>query len=413
MASEAKISSEEKLELNDDAVRYSNIALGVGVVALAAGYGLGMGDTEYLLRSYLVAFMYVLSIGLGCLWFVTINHLVNAKWWIVVRRVAELLAAQMPVIAVMSLGIVLPMALVDTGSDADIQKLYTWLSDANVHSDHLLHHKAGYLNKGFFLTRFAIYVLFWGGIGTYFLKRSLAQDGASAEGSITIKDQLRSLSAPAMLLFVLTLTFCSFDLLMSLNASWFSTMFGVYYFAGCVRASYCTMALCLLWLQSTGRLKTYVKVDHFHDLGKMMFAFTIFWAYIGFSQFMLIWYGDIPEETTWFKMRFIGDWRMVSTLLPICHFAVPFLGLLSRHVKRSRVGLAIFAVWILCTHYIDLYWLVFPTGGEEAPFGPTQPLFVVGLMGVFFGMALRRAKGISLVPHKDPRLAHSLAFENY
>lgn len=419
MASEAKVSSHsnrspsEKLEIDAEAVQFSNIALGVGVVALGAGVALGMSDAEYMFRSYLVAFMYVLSIGLGCLWFLTINHLVGAKWWIVVRRVVELLAAQFPVIALLSLGIVLPMALVDTASEAPIQKLYVWLSDANVSASHLLHHKTPYLNKSFFLIRFAVYFAFWVGLSGYFLKRSLEQDKASGEGGIAIKDHLTRISAPSMIVFALTLTFCAFDMLMSLNAEWFSTMFGVYYFAGCLRAGYCSMALVLLWLQGHGRLSTYVKVDHFHDIGKMMFASTVFWAYIGFSQFMLIWYADIPEETVWYHARFNGEWLVVSVMLIVCHFVVPFFGLLSRHVKRNRNALAFFAVWILVMHFVDLTWLIFPDNSGKVPMGLTQILFLVGVLGVFFGAAARRAKGVHLVPSNDPRLGESLAFENY
>jgi hypothetical protein len=416
MASEAKVSSptnRDQLEISAEVVQFSNIALGVGVVALGAGVALSLNDVEFLFRSYLVAFMYVLSIGLGSLWFLTINHLVGAKWWIVVRRVPELMAAQFPVIALLSLGIVLPMALVDTASEAPIQGLYVWLSDAQVGASHLLQHKVPYLNKPFFLIRFAVYFAFWIGLSTYFLKRSIEQDKATGEASIAIKDHLTKISAPSMIAFALTLTFCAFDMLMSLNATWFSTMFGVYYFAGCLRAAYCTMALVLMWLQGKGRLKDYVKVDHFHDIGKMMFATTVFWAYIGFSQFMLIWYADIPEETAWFHARFQGDWRTISTALLVCNFAIPFFGLLSRHAKRSRKILAFFAIWILSFHYLDLYWLIFPNGGGEAPFAPTQILFLVGVLAVFFGVVARRAKGVNLVPTNDPRLADSLAFENY
>src|SRR5690606_24433489 len=185
------------------------------------------------------------------------------------------------------------------------------------------------------------------------------------------------------------------------------------YFAGCVLTFYSSMALSLMWLQKHGRLTTWVKADHFHDLGKMMFAFTIFWAYVGFSQFMLIWYGDLPEETHWFKWRFTGDWRVVSTVLLVCKFVITFFGLLSRHVKRSRGGLAFFAVWILCFQYLDIYWLVFPQGQEECPLGVRDILIVLGMLGIVFGMAARQATGASVVPTKDARLKQSLAFDNY
>lgn len=413
MASEAKVSADEKLEIGAEATQFSNIALGVGGLALVGGVALGWGDQESLLRSYLAGFMFTLSIGLGALWFVTVNHLTNAKWSIVVRRVAEILAAQMPVLAVLSLGIILPMALVDTHGESPIQSLYVWLSDAKVHADHLLHHKAPYLNKGFFLVRVVVYMAVWVGLALYFYKRSVQQDNANTEQSEAIRGQLAKMSAPGMIAFALTVTFFAFDMLMSLDYSWFSTIFGVYYFAGCVLTSYSSMALCLLWLQKQGRLTTWVNVNHYHDLGKMLFAFTVFWAYVGFAQFMLIWYGDIPEETHWFKWRFTGDWRVVSTLLLVCKFVITFFGLLSRNVKRNPKALAFWAVWILAFQYLDIYWLVFPTGQEEVPLGLRDVLIVVGMLGVLFGMAARKATGASLVPTKDSRLKQSLAFENY
>lgn len=414
MASEATFSANEKLKLDKEATGFSNIALGLGVVCLGAGVALGLGDKEGLLRSYLAAFMFVLSIALGAFWFVAINHLVNAKWWIVVRRVGEILAAQMPVVALMALGIVLPIIVVDTSGEGAIQQLYIWLNDAAVHDDHLLHHKAPYLNKPFFLIRMVVYFAFWVGLSLWYLNRSLAQDKANQDESESIKGQLGRTSAPVMLGFGLTLTFCAFDLLMSLNAIWFSTIFGVYYFAGSVIAAYSVLALSMIWIQKNGALKTYVNENHYHDIGKIMFAFVIFWAYIGFSQFMLIWYGDIPEETHWYEWRLRGGWETVSWALLICHFIIPFFGLLSRNVKRSKTMLAFWAVWLLVMHYIDMYWLVFPKDNDgTVPFSAVDVLMLVGLVGLFLGAAARRAKGMQLVPMKDSRLARSLAFDNY
>ncbi len=413
MASEAKVSADEKLEIGSEATQFSNIALGAGGLALVGGVALGWGDQETLLRSYLTAFMFTLSIGLGALWFVTVNHLTNAKWSIVVRRVAEILAAQMPVLAVLSLGIIAPMALVDTHGESPIQSVFVWLDDARVHADHLLHHKAAYLNKGFFLGRVVVYFLVWIGLALYFHKKSVEQDSSTPEQSEAIRGHLAKLSAPGMIAFALTVTFFAFDMLMSLDYSWFSTIFGVYYFAGCVLTSYSCMTLSLNWLQSKGRLTTWVNENHYHDLGKMMFAFTIFWAYVAFAQFMLIWYGDMPEETHWFKWRFTGDWRVISTLLLVCKFVITFFGLLSRHVKRSRVALSCWACWILAFQYLDIYWLVFPQGQEEVPLGVRDVLIVLGMLGILFGMAARKARSASLVPTKDARLKQSLAFENY
>ncbi len=217
-----------------------------------------------------------------------------------------------------------------------------------------------------------------------------------------------------MILFALTLTFCAIDLLMSLDPEFFSTIFGVYYFAGAVSSGYSFLALSLMWLQGKGRLLRSVNREHYHDLGKMMFAFgVIFWSYIAFSQFMLIWYGDLPEETHWFKDRFNGDWKIVSCALLACHFAIPFFGLLSRHVKRNRKTLAFWAVWLLVIEWIDIYWLVMPSVSRDSvPLHPADLLCWVGVVGIFLGAAATRAKGMNLVPTKDPRLADSLAFQN-
>jgi hypothetical protein len=344
----------------------------------------------------------VLSIALGVLWFVAIQHLTNAKWSVVVRRVAEILASNMLLVAVLSLGVVGPML-------AGSSDLYVWLDHAKVEQDHILHHKAAYLNIQFFCVRWLIYFGFWVWLGRRFFTLSVKQD---TEGGSEISSALQRISAPGMIAFAITLTFCSIDLLMSLDATWFSTMFGVYYFAGCVLAGYSSLALALIWVQSKGRLTTSVTEDHYHDIGKMMFAFTVFWAYIGFSQFMLIWYADIPEETHWYHWRFQGDWKVVSMLLLVAHFVVPFFGLMSRHIKRNKRTLAFWAVWILVIHYVDLFWLVYPNGSPDVPLGPVDILCLIGVVGLFFGIAARRARNVSLIPMGDPRLADSLAFEN-
>jgi hypothetical protein len=373
-----------------------------GVAALGGAALLGMSDTAKLQRAYLVAFMYVLSVALGALWFVAIQHLTNAKWSVAVRRVAEILASNMALVAVLSLGVVIPML-------AGSSDLYVWLDHARVDADHILRHKASYLNIQFFMLRWFLYFGFWIWLGRRFFKLSVLQD---KEGGAQISSSLQRISAPSMIVYALTLTFCAFDLIMSLDALWYSTMFGVYYFAGCVLAGYSTLGLALMWVQSKGRLSQSVNQEHYHDIGKMMFAFIIFWAYVGFSQFMLIWYADIPEETHWFHWRFEGDWKLVSALLLGTHFVVPFFGLMSRHVKRNKRSLAFWAVWILVVHYLDLFWLVYPNGSGDVPFGAVDILCWIGVLGIFGAGAVWRAQKVNLIPTGDPRLADSLAFEN-
>jgi hypothetical protein len=167
-----------------------------------------------------------------------------------------------------------------------------------------------------------------------------------------------------------------------------------------------------MWVQSKGRLSSAVSREHYHDIGKMMFAFIVFWAYIAFSQFMLIYYADIPEETHWYHWRFEGDWKVVSALLLVAHFVIPFFGLMSRHVKRNKRTLAFWAIWVLVIHYVDLFWLIYPQGQGNVPFGVVDLLCAVGVVSLFGASAVWRAQKVNLIPTGDPRLADSLAFEN-
>jgi hypothetical protein len=405
MAHGKEVHLDDNIQIGDEATGFGKVALGVGGAALVLAIVLGGGPMgKQFQQSYIVAFMYGLALGLGALWFVAIQHLTNAKWSVVVRRVAEILASNMDIIAGLAVLALLPLL---TGHS----ELYEWTHPDKVAESHALEHKAGYLNLSFFLVRCVIYFGFWFLLSRHYLKRSIAQD---TSGDASISTKLQSLSAPGMILFALTLTFCVIDFVMSIDAEFFSTIFGVYYFAGCVSSGYSIIALSLMWLQGKGRLVNSVNREHFHDLGKMMFAFgVIFWSYIAFSQFMLIWYGDMPEETHWFHTRFDGSWKIVSGALLACHFVIPFFGLVSRHVKRNRRSLAFWAFWLLIIEYVDLYWLVMPTLSEsEIPFHIVDLLAWIGVVGLFVGGAATRARGVNLVPTKDPRLADSLAFEN-
>lgn len=380
---------------------------GLAVLGLGATAVLGMMQNDGFKRfslSYLTAFMWALTIGLGALFWVLLQHLVGAKWSTNLRRIGELLTATLPVLGILALPIVVPIFL---GHDV----IYEWANAEAMHHDEALAHKAGYLNSGFFLVRFLVYFGFWTLISRYYLGKSLEQD-RTAPADTPVK--LQRIAGPAMIGYGLTLTFCAFDLLMSLDPHWFSTIFGVYYFASCVLAINSTLVLASMWLQGKGLLKNSITTEHFHDLGKMMFAFTVFWTYVGFSQFMLIWYANLPEETGWYKVRFAGDWGNVSWLLLIAHFIIPFFGLLSRNVKRHRTGITVGAIWILCVIYLDMYWLVMPNaGGEgEVPLSLIDFTAWFGMAGALAATFAYAAKNVNLMPLKDPRLPRSLAFEN-
>lgn len=402
----------ENLKLGALGGKVTTIAVIVGLAGLLIAAWLGQREGDgfrHYQYSFLIAFWWGLSISLGGLFFVTLQHLTQANWSVVVRRIAEVFASTVPIFIPLSLVFVLPM-LMGNGM------LYPWADPEIVAADHLLHEKAGYLNVWFFLGRLVFYFGVWWIFSALFLRRSVQQDES---GKPELTKKLWGVSAPGMILFALTITFAAVDLVMALQPDWFSTIFGVYIFAGSVQAIYSFMALSLFWLQGNGRLRESVTQDHFHDLGKMMFAFIVFWAYIAFSQFMLIWYANIPEETFWFVQRTSNGstgenvWLGVAWFLLIANFAIPFLGLMSRHVKRNRFGLAFWAVWLLVMHYVDLYWLIMPAyTRSEIPVSVMDLCNWVGILGLLVAAATFRARNLNLRPTKDPNLAKSLAFEN-
>lgn len=385
------------------------VAGAVGAVALAAAFYAGMDPaarTRFLF-AYVFAYMYFLSIALGGLFFVLLHYLARSGWSVVVRRLAEHVAAAMPLFVVLFV----PVAVWHGD-------LYLWAVPGVGDHDAVLAGKAGYFTSGFFLLRAALYLAIWTGLAWWFARQSRRQDES---GDAAITRRLQTRSALGMVLFALSLNFAAFDWLMSLDPHWFSTIFGVYFFAGCVLAILSALILLALQLQASGYLKNVVTWEHFHDMGKLLFAFVVFWAYIAFSQFMLIWYGNLPEETGWFFHRW-GDgptgWQGVSVFLAAGHFGLPFLFLLSSDFKRRRWSLTFAAVWMLAVHAVDLYWLVMPSlplmiEGHHGLHPHWLDLAcLAGIGGLFVAVVAWRLKGGALVPVKDPRLGESLAFEN-
>lgn len=376
----------------------------VGVASLAAAVGLGyFGDEAaraHFFPSYLVSFCYFLSLTMGALFFVLIQHLTRAGWSVVVRRIAEVVAANVGLLAILVLPIVF-----------GARELFVWMDPAAVAASPILLKKTSYLNFTFFCVRLAVYFGAWTLLTGWFLRKSVEQDRT---GNDALTTSMQKVAAPGMFLFALTITFASFDLLMSLEAEWFSTIFGVYFFAGSVLSFFALLPLISVRLQSAGRLRGLITPEHYHDMGKLMFAFTVFWTYIAFSQYMLIWYANLPEETGWFHRRQVGEWTNYSWFLLIGHFAVPFFGLISRIPKRRPAALAFAAVWLLFMHYVDLYYLVMPhTSDGRIPLSIVDLACFLGIGGLFVAAIALRFKSLALIPEKDPRLAESLAFENY
>jgi hypothetical protein len=391
--------------LGPQGVRLAIYGGAVGLACLAAAAlvtrveGAGLGRFMF---AYLPSFMFFLTVSLGALFFVVLQHLTRAGWSVVVRRIAELLAANVVLLAVLALVVVVP-TVAGSGS------LYAWAARAPLAGAEALGAKAAYLNGPFFALRAVIYFALWLSIARFYLTRSSAQD---TSGDAALTSGLEKLSAAAMLALALSVTFAAFDFVMSVDPAWSSTVFGVYVFAGCAVGFFAALALTMMALQASGRLRDLVNTEHYHDVGKLLFAFVFFWGYIAFSQFLLIWYANIPEETRWYRDRLMGGWLWLSLGLLFGHFIVPFLGLMSRAAKRRRALLAFWAFFMLAMHYIDLYWLIVPAQGRHVPFGLVDVLCFLGLAALYVGGFLFLARQRALVPLRDPRLSESLAFEN-
>ena len=400
------ISDQERRSLSGTIARSNWILLVVGVslLALALMFGFMRGDTlHYFFHAYLVSFCFYLSISLGALFFVALQHACRAGWSVAVRRVAEIMAANTLVMAVLFLPILLPLLFGNTA-------LFHWLDEAAVAEDHVLANKSVYLNLPFFVLRSLAFFGVWGGLVWYFWRRSLEQD-RSGDANLTLR--MERVSYPALLLFAVTITFAAFDWIMSLTPHWYSTIFGVYYFAGAVVGFLAAVILALVTLQKTGYLTSTVTLEHYQELGKLLFAFVIFWGYIAFSQYMLIWYANIPEETVWYLPRQKAQWITVSLVLLFVHLLIPFFGLMSRGVKRRPALLGFWAAWLLVAHWLDVHYLIMPNvQAMGLPFSPIDACCMLGMGAIFVAGILLFAGNRSLTPTKDPRLGESLGFEN-
>jgi hypothetical protein len=384
-----------------------------GLAALVVARWLGGDDASSssgrntpsarLSASYLVSYCFFLSLSLGALFFVSLQHLVRAGWSVTVRRLAEILAMNVAWWGALFLPILVPVVL-------GTSRLYGWSRPAMAAADPLLQWKSAYLNGSFFAARAAFYFLVWALSAWCFFRQSKRQDDSRDPRHTRRMER----AAPgAMILFALTVTFASFDWLMSLEPKWASTIYGLYFFAGSVVGSLAALILMALALQKREPAVRAITTEHYHELGKLLLGFVVFWGYMAFSQYLLIWYANVPEETVWYRARQTGPWVWVTLGLLVGNLLVPFLGLLPREVKRRRILLGAWAAWLLIFHWIDVYWLIMPTfAPERVPFGAMDLCCATGLGCLFLGGMVRTAGACALVPLGDPRLGESLAFEN-
>ncbi len=377
------------------------LAAAVGAAGLVVtALGGAVSGPKRALFAYLVAFVYWLGIALGALLLVGALHASNARWSVVLRRFLENATQVIPLFVLLFVPIVLGRA-----------HLFPWVDPhaASPEVAHAIHNKVPYLNVPFFLARAAFYFVSWIGVAHFLRAWSVRQDSA---GGVTLTRWQRRLGAGSLPLVALTLTFAAFDWMMSLDPRFFSTIFGVYWFAGSFVGIFAITILAGVATRADPtQFGAHMNTDHFHSLGKFLLAFTAFWAYVAFSQFMLIWIANIPEEVPWYILRIDGGWRWVGAFLAIAHFLVPFFLLVNRSVTRSPRRLAGVAAWMLLVHWIDLYWVLMP---HLDPRGPRPSLWdvaaFVGVGGVVVAYGLVRMRGTAALPVSDPYLEDSLRY---
>lgn len=369
--------------------------VGSGLVLVLLSY---VFDAHRSSMNNLIIFMFLASVSVGSILLIALEYLAGAVWSTPMRRVTEFIASSLPFVVILAI----PMFF-------SLHDLFHWthIEAVDVDTDKILKGKSPYLNIPFFIIRFVvifgIFFLFY----KIFTRNSQKQDesGDQRLTSINVK-----LSAVFMPLVAIGLSVLAIDWIMSLEPHWFSTIFGIYYISGTVLAGLGATTYAVVKLNENGYFIPALKPDHFYSLGALMFAFINFWAYIAFSQFMLIWYANIPEETFWFMSRWSGDWKFVSVAMIFVRFIVPYAGLLSQPSKMDPRRLKIMSLWILFSHFFDIYWLVVPNFSSEVLFSWYElgfPLLVAGIVILVFYF---KAKKINLIPVKDPKLKRGLDF---
>ncbi len=378
--------------------RIQRRSLLVGGVGLTLCVGGALLDPAQFFQSYLFAYLFWIGIALGSLAILMLHHLVGGAWGFVIRRVLEAAAGTLPVMALLFVPILF-----------GLHDLYVWARPEAVAGSELLQHKSPYLNVPFFLIRTAIYFAAWIGLAFLFNEWSLEQDRT---GEPALSRRLQMLSGPGLLVYGLTMTFGSIDWVMSLEPEWFSTIYGITFMVGQALAGFAFAILIAVLLADRQPLAGVVSAAHFHDLGNLLLAFVMLWAYMAFSQFLIIWTGNLPEEITWYLHRAGGGWNWVGLFVVIFHFAVPFLLLLSRGAKRRLHMLFAVAMTIVVMRLVDLFWLVAPAFHPSGVRVHWMDLVApIGVGGIWMGVFARQLKGRPLLPPHDPYVKEAFHHE--
>ena len=373
------------------------------IIAVAGGALSAIGafvNIDQFIQSWLVGFLFCLGLSLGSLALLMLQHLSGGQWGLVGRRVFEAGSRTLPLVVLLFV----PVAL-------RLPTLFEW-ARPEAAENVVIHAKAGYLNPTFFLIRAVIYFAFWLVLVTLLNRWSAEQDRGQAT---TPADSVRfrTVSAPGLLFLVITVTFASVDWIMSLDPEWFSTIFGLLTIVGWGLTTFALTIFVLSRLEREGTVTDILKPRHFHDLGKLMLAFVMLWAYLSFSQFLIIWSGNLPEEIPWYVRRTTGTWGWVAISLVLGHFVIPFVLLLSQDLKKRSGLLAGVAMFVIAMRLVDLIWLVEPEfrPGTAFPIHWMDITLPLGLLGVWLFVFTRNLRSRALLPRNDPYFKEAFAHE--
>lgn len=364
----------------------------IGALASIIGY---FSNPDQFFFSYLASFAFFASISLGCLFFVMLHHITRSEYGVTLRRIPETFSANMYVFGLLFIPVII-----------GVEHLYLWTNEELLASDTLIAGKTPYLNIPFFIARNILYFSVWGYLGHKLYKNSVTMDRTGDWGLDTAQ---RKVSGPGIFIFGFTIAFAAFDWMMSLDPPWFSTMFGVYYFSMSFQVFFAVVILMVLFLHRKGLLVNTIRLPHLTDMSRMLFGFTAFYAYIAFSQFFLIYYANIPEETLWYYHRMEGNWTMFTWLLLFGRFVIPFILMLPAAAKSNMKLVGTLSAWIVVMHFIEIYWIVMPTlhhHGIHIHWMDVTTFLAIG--GVVFGLFFNKFRKNNMVANHDPKLEASL-----
>jgi len=361
-----------------------------GAVVVGVCVAEGFADKTDFFRAYLIAFLFCLGATLGSLALLMIQHLTGGRWALVIRRILEASTRTLPLMAIAALPLL-----------AGMKNIYSWSNPGQ--TDPVVLAKHFYLNPGFFTARMVFYFAIWFGLSYFLNKWSKDEDAGGA--NLTLWMRLEGLSGIGLVIFGFTVTFASVDWVMSLEPQWYSTIYGLLFMVSQALTALAFSITMLIWLSDRKPLSQFVRPAQFQDLGSFLLAFVMLWAYLEFSQFLIIWGGDLTDEIPWYLRRMEGVWGHVGMLLVILSFAFPFFLLLFRHVKRKTRSLMIVAVIVLLMRLVDMYWMVLPAfGGGSIRLNWMDVALPLGMVGIWFAFFLWQLQRMPILPVHDPRM---------